>query len=437
MNRKNILVVLLTLALCSFAFAGKPVELRMKDGARWRGEVGQTVDVTFKQSAVDVPMTGTLLKVEDSFIVVKGSIAGVDREKVIFKADLVSMKTVGAASTSAPTSSSPTPNQDPKSDDKSAESASAAPVQQPGKPMGVFLLPLSGMVGEGFRTQEMEAIAREADKIGPGQIIVLRINSGGGLAIEMERIHYTLLEIKKRHRVVAWIEEAISAAAATAGNCDEIYFMTEGNLGAMTMFAGGVAAQGEELRKWMDTAARIFEAGGRSKFIAWAMIDEKALLSYDKDPVTGEVRWYNDLSGEYDLSDDKTNLTFTSSTAMHCNFADGIADTEEDLAKLLNLPKWVELGNGRKIAEDWLKTVEKAKVEIPHLFEQFQYKNASNPDPRARLGTRIQIIEKLIKWWERAPNVCLLTGVPPKSELERQLAELRKQVSDINKDMRR
>jgi hypothetical protein len=293
------------------------------------------------------------------------------------------------------------------------------------------------MVGEGFRTQEMEAIAKEADKWGPGQIIILEINSGGGLAIEMERIHYVLKEIKKRHRVVAWIEEAISAAAATAGNCDEIYFKTEGTLGAMTMFAGGTAAQGEELRRWMDTAAKIFETGGRSKFIAWAMIDEKALLSYDKDPVTGEVTWHNDLSGEFDLSDDKQNLTFTSSVAVHCGFADGIADTPEDLAKLLDLPEWRELSDyGRRISKDWLATVERAKFEIPLLAEQLDYKSTGLLDDQARLGTQINIFNKILAWWDRAPNVCFLMGVPPKDELERVLAEMKKAMADLRKARR-
>ena len=387
------------------------------------------------------PCLGTLVKAEDKFVVVKGLIGGVEKEKLIFKADIVSMKTLGGAPEAA-VAKEPTEigTADAESVDveqvKKAPNEGAAAGNSAGKRMGVFMLPMSGMVGEGFRSNEIEAIAREADKLGPGQIIVLRINSGGGLGIEMERIHFTIAEIKKRHRVVAWIEEAISAAAATASNCDEIYFMTDGTLGAMTGFAGGVALQGEELRKWLDSGGRWMQSGGRSPCIAWAMIDDTVCLSYDKDPTTGEVTWHCDLSGEFVLSDQKTNLTFTSSNAVHSGFADGIADTEEDLAQLLNLPKWVELGNGRKIAETWLKTVDQAKYEIPLLVERLDYKSTGLLDDQARLGTQIQIFNKLLNWWDRAPNVCFLSGVPPKDELERILAEMKKSMSDMKRARR-
>ena len=430
MSRKitKLLVCCLALLIASGAF-GKTIEIRLKDGSRWRGTETDHVEVRFLQQGVEVPIEGQLTKVTDLYIVVNGTIGGIAGERLIFRADIVAMKTVKPSSgdsANARPSSGASPTERSSSTATGRSSATASSSKSNEQPMGVFVLPLSGMVGEGFRHNEIEAVAREADKYGPGQIIVLIIESGGGLGIEMEQIHFTLAEVRKRHRVVAWIKEAISAAAATASNCHEIYFTTSGSLGAMTGFAGGVSLKGEELQQWMDAAGRWMESGGRSRYIAHAMIEDQAMLSYDKDPVTGQVTWYNDLSGEFILSRPGENLVFTASTAVHSGFADGIADTEEELAKLLNLPKWHEISDyGRRIAADWQRTVEKAKAEIPLLAARLNYKGAAGGQI-SFINSQINIFNELIRWWDRCPNVCFLMGVPPKETLERQLAELRR-----------
>jgi ClpP class serine protease len=408
------------------------VEIRLKDGSRWRGQVNDQVHVEFNMQGVTVSMEGKLTKVEDLYVQVDGTFAGAKSKKTIFKSDIVNMKTLGAGPGTSADGQAAVTSGATGEGELPAPADEATPIDK--NAPGVFFLPLKGMVGEGFRSEEMNALAKHCDKYGPGQIIVIEIESGGGLAIEMERIHYAIKEIRKRHRMVAWIREAISAAAATAMNCDEIYFTSTGTLGAMTMFAGGVSAKGEELEKWMNQAARIAELGGRSKYIAWAMIDDEALLSYDKDPETGEVTWHNDLSGQVVLSDAKTNLVFNASSAMDCGFADGIADTKDELAALLNLPggKWNEKDDyGRKISKDWLALVEKAKEEIPLQFARYDYKGAAS-GAKAKIGVQIGIIKDLIRWWDRCPNVCLLSGVPPKPQLERELEELKRIMARMN-----
>jgi len=416
----------LALALASSAFAGG-VEIKLKDGSRWRGEASDRVQVDFMLQGVQVSMTGKMTKVDDMYIVVNGTFAGRAETRTIFRSDIVSMKTLagGAADASGMVASA---DAQPAGESPDITDAASTPIDKNDKSPGVFVLPMSGMVGEGFRSEEIEKLAKHCDEYGPGQIIVLEIESGGGLGIEMEKIHYKIAEIRKRHRVVAWIKEAISAAAATASNCNEIYFYTTGTLGAMTGFNGatGVSLKGEELQKWLRAAGDWMESGGRSRYIAEAMIDDVKLLSYDKDPVTGEVTWHNDLSGEHVLSDEKTNLVFTASTAMDSGFADGIADTPEQLAKLLNMPKWREKDDyGRKIAKEWLPLVDRAKQELPLRGARLQYKGMAEGG-RAQLGARIRIIRDVIHWWDLCPNVCLLMGVPPKEVLERELEELQR-----------
>jgi hypothetical protein len=364
-------VLTAALMLTTFASAGQ-VEVKLKDGSRWRGEINDTVQLQIQQQGVSVPMEGKVVKVEKDYIVVDGTYAGQAMKKTIFKTDIVTMKTTSAAATADAT----TPE---ASADASKPSVTTDIVagKYDKNAVGVFVLPMKGMVGEGFRSDEIKRLAEHCDQYGPGQIIVLEIESGGGLGIEMEKIHLTIAEIRKRHRVVAWIKEAISAAAATASNCNEIYFYTTGTLGAMTGFAGGVSLQGEELQKWLTSAGNWMESGGRSRYIAEAMIDDEKLLSYDKDLATGEVTWHNDKSGAVVLSDEKTNLVFTATTATDSKFADGIADTPEQLAKLLNMPKWNEKDDyGRKISKEWLDLVDQAKEELPLLAARYQYKNA-------------------------------------------------------------
>lgn len=428
-------------AVPTCVWAEQSVEIKQKDGATWRGHVSDTVEIRTLQSGNEITVSGTISKVADLYIMVDTEVVGRKTQKAIFKADIVSIKSVGGGASNAtprdeadlskPGTAAATPSA-PAGGDKDI------PRTADGKPLGVFVLPLTGTVGEEFRHDEIEAVAKEADKYGPGQIIVLEIESGGGLGIEMEQIHFTIADIRKRHRVVAWIKEAISAASATASNCSEIYFYTNGAMGAMTGFAGTVSLQGAELRKWMEAAGDWMETGGRSRYIAYAMIDDAAMLSYDKDPVTGEVTWYNDMSGKTVLSTPKTNLVFTASTAMDSKFADGIADTPEELAKLLNLPKWYEISDyGRKIHEDWVKTVAKCKEEVPLLFARLDYKGAGSGSGKVVLGEQMKIINQLISWWGRCPNECFLMGVPSKEELKKWADEIRWQLAKMKEQEKR
>jgi hypothetical protein len=426
----------LALALAASVFAGQAVEIKLKDGSRWRGEVADAIEIRFVQSGVEVPMTGTLTKVDALFIEIEANVAGKKQKRTIFKSDIVTMKTVGKTE-NAPATAAPTAPAGSAAPTSEGSAASPAPkAVSTDKPVGVIVLPMSGMVGVEMRHEEIERVAKKADELGEGQIIVLLIESGGGLAAEMPEIDKVIREVKKRHRVVAWIKEAISAAAATAIHCDEIYFMPEGVLGAMTMFGGGVSVKDYALEMWLRDAGRYMEEGGRSPFIAYAMIDDEALLSYDIDSTTGEVTWHNDLSGEFVLSDQKQNLVFNASNALHSKFSDGTANTIDDLAKLMNLTKWYEVSDyGRKISAEWQRLCKQANEEIPLLANQYEWKGTGGGDQVEVLGTRIGIIQDLIRWWDRCPNVARM-NLPPKEDLEREVAQLRKDLADLRKRQR-
>jgi hypothetical protein len=425
---RNTLVASLFLSIAAAAIAGQTVELRLKDGTRWKGEISDYIELTVNQNGVEVPVTGRLLRIADWFITVEMDYAGEIRNKTIFRNDILTCRTVGGSDRDASMDMS----RSRATDTRDAEDA--VDVIDPNQP-GVFVLPLKKMVGVEFRHQEMEKVAEEADKYGPGQIIVLLIDSGGGSVVEMEKIHRTLSDIKRRHRLVAWIKQAISAACATAMHCDEIYFMKEGTAGAMTAFNSGTgqAWKDEQLEEWMRRAGDWMEQGGRSRYIAEAMIHAPMLLSYDRDPDTGDVTFHPDLSGAVVLSDEEQNLVFNSSVALDCKFSDGTADTEEQLAELLDLPAWHEKSEyGRKISEEWVELVKKAQDECRRLNAQLSYLGTGSGDQVEIIGKRIQIFEKMIKWQDRAPNA-VQGRVPPKEQLKREIKELRRQLANMKK----
>ncbi|MGA1016952.1 MAG: hypothetical protein ACO3YY_03025 [Phycisphaerales bacterium] len=447
------LAVLPATAAAPLASIATPTEdhLTFRSGRSWRGDVGDRVRVEFSENGVVQTLEGTLTRIEKRYLQVEGEIAGQTAVKTIFLSDIRDMTSIGAGATggAAPESprrggsgdaggarpetapASPSRELAPSADD--GVNRSAAGAEWP----GVFLLPLSGTLGIGLRHQEIERIAEEADKYGPGQIIVLLIDSPGGLVIEGDKISDSINRIKKNHRVVAWIREAISGGAFTALHCDENYYMSFGALGAITMFAGQTAASGAELQAWLQRCADVAEAGGRNKYVVQAMIHAPLLVSYDRDEDTGRVTYYNTLEGEYDLSDEVNNLTLNASNALHSGYSQGTADTEEELARLMQLPEWKEAANGvgRRIHDDWQRNVEQAQEEVPKLVQRLNFKGSGTGDPAVVLGTRIQILQEILRWYDRCYPVCVYeVGLPGDPEpLKRQLEELRYQLGQMRR----
>lgn len=411
----NFLALALVLAMTAVAGA-QSVEIKQKDGSRWRGDVGDQVEVTYLEQGVDITMTGELTKVASLYIIVRGDIAGSIRDKTIFRGDIVRMKDAKDAA-----SESTTAQKKPEKPERDPD----APTNDIGEEMGVFVLPLVGGVGQEFRVDEIIEIGKHADTFGPGQTIVLIIDSNGGLVFESLQINEAIWDMKERsgHRVVAWVRKAISAGCSTAMACDEIYFMSEGSAGSVTTLAGGQALGGAEAEKHVSDFVRVAKRSGYSEHIARAMKLNKYMCSYDKDPETGEITWYGDTSGAFVLSNAEQNLSFNASNALHCGFSKGTADTEEELAEFLGLERWYEIDDyGRKIASKWQKTAKEAQDAIPRLLQQYGYKNTGTGDAKLILSTKIRILKDVLRWWDRAPNIARMTA-PPEEQLERMIKQ--------------
>ena len=417
------------------AFAGNNVEVRLETGATWRGEMNDRVEVTYLDQGVEVTFTGELSKVSRLYIIVDGSIAGQIRSKTIFRADIVEMNDAKAASAGSEEAT----RRDKTDRNKSREELlEAGPRDTDGNSLGVFFLPLEGGVGETMRHNEILMIGEHADKFGPGQTIVLKIKSNGGLVIEALDIERAIEDVKKRHRVVAWIEKAISAGCSTAMSCDEIYFMTEGSAGSVTTLAGGQSLSGAEAERHVEDFVRLAKKNGYSEHIARAMKLNKYMCSYDKDPVTGEVTFYGDESGEFILSRADQNLSFNANNALHSGFSRGTADTMEELAELLGYPSYHEIDDyGRRIAKSWQDTFQRAQKEVPVLMQRLNYEGTGSGDPVETLGRAIKNLEKLRRWVIRLERSAMMVGLPMETEpIDRQIEQLRKQLAALRRSRR-
>jgi ATP-dependent protease ClpP protease subunit len=308
---------------------------------------------------------------------------------------------------------------------KQLESApSTAAGDAKAKPRQVFIVPMEGMVGAGLRHDEMVKVEQEADKYGNGQIIVLKINSGGGSVTEGDRIVRTLERVREKHRLVAWLEEAISGAAFTAMNCPEIYFMKVGTMGSITKFSGDgsggqVSASGRDLEAWIERVAEVAEGGGHNGQVGRAMVYSPIVVSYTKDPRTGKVTFYADATGEVMLSDEGDNLTLNADNALDCGYSNGTADTEEELFKAMQLvPGTYEVNaKGREIGDNWLKTLERAKKQRRDITQDL---GLLGNDPAA-IAKRIKLYRQMQDLWRRALPVAEgMEGggpfIPPEAE---------------------
>jgi hypothetical protein len=414
----SLILVLSTLALLTSAASGQSIELRLQDGSRWRGEVGDKVQLTYRERHVEIELLGRIVEAANLYIQLEGNFVGGTR--TIFNADIVSIRTVGDAESDADE------RPGPRSDQPAGQRRDRTEPESDYEGPGVLVLPMSGMVGIGIREQEVRRIGREADRFGPGQIIVFKIDTGGGLLHETYPIIAAMEDIKRRHRLVAWVNpRAISAGCAIISVCHEIYFTRDGSAGAMTAFSGADmrALDGEELERWIRNAGRWMESGGRSPLIAEAMIIAERELSFTRDPETGRVTFYNNLSGERVLVGKGENLTLTAHDAVACGFANGIANTTGELARLLDLPKWHEVSDyGRRIHEEWTSTVDRAEDEVRRLMAEL--------GRGVTLQRQLAITREFIRWLDRAPNVMRYQfGVGSKEALERQERDLRRQIA--------
>jgi len=165
-------------------------------------------------------------------------------------------------------------------------------------------------------------------------LVVIRVNSGGGLGSQMPAISDVLHdEYKPEFALVGWIESAISAAAVASLTFEQLYFMPKGHFGvASHIWHTGPRWQTQEQ---LDNQIQSFaERGSKNPFLAKALV-YNVPLSYDINEETGEIDHYQSLEGKHVLNEGEGILVLNANAALECGFSNGTAKTLEELTALL------------------------------------------------------------------------------------------------------
>ena len=406
-------------------YTGNTQRIQLPDNSSWRGKLGDHVTVVWKDGTAEPSMSGNIEHISDLYIKLNNDADG--QTQVIFVANIISLKHADDVSKSSDAedevvertddedeSTKTTKSDDPKSPDLSKQ--------------GVFILPMTGMVGTEFRDEEIREIVRQADERGQGQIIVLAINSGGGYVIESTIINSVIDDACERHTVVAWIEHAISAASNASLHCDQIIFRTTGHTGGITTIMGNKAVSDQELEKRIKLLEQTLIKKNRPVEWGRCLVREDTFLSATKDPETGEITWYDTLEGEKVFSKRGQNLVFNALDAVEYGFAIGIADTPEEVAELLQLQdgEWELAGNGEELNEDWVTMGERFQRAIKQDMAELRNLGGTRSD----INKMIKIYQSWIAWHRKAPNWAW-QRIPPIDQLKKMIADLKYQLTQM------
>jgi hypothetical protein len=211
--------------------------------------------------------------------------------------------------------------------------------------------------------------------------------------------------------------------------CDRIIYKSHGALGAITMHSGGRPVSDEKEEKWITMLKEILRESGHSTHWARPMVRNDSYISFTKDPVTGDCEYYGSPSGmpgEKVLSQYGENAVLNLELALECCLAYGQADNKEELAHVLDLPSWKELGTGQKLSDDWLDSV--ARCEEYWRKSNTQLSLLGEYEPMIQTRKEIEIYKRWIRWWNRAPNKMMFLGAPSKEQLEMIIEELKIQL---------
>ena len=249
--------------------------------------------------------------------------------------------------------------------------------------------------------------------------VVVRINSGGGMLLELQKFMDVYeKEYKPKFRTVAWIESAISAAAMSPWVLEEFYFLPEGNIGACTGFSGRLnAIKGPQLEMVLYQMEEASRKGKKDPKIMRSMQIQEP-LSATVDDKTGQVTWFQDVtSGEYVVNPVGQVLTITAKEAIKLKFGKAIAATPDELARAMGYEEYVWAG---KEATDFIdknmRDNDKADKTWQTTAEKYQrtVDVAAGIEDRQRRGAEVGIARRHLAELKRLfagnPNFAMMYG---------------------------
>lgn len=248
-------------------------------------------------------------------------------------------------------------------------------------------------------------------------VVVIRINSGGGLSLEMERLQDVFhLNYKPKFRTVAWVESAISAAAMAPWVLEEFYMMPNGNIGAATEFSGDlVSSTGVRLEMVL---ARMEEASRRAKRdtkIMRAMQIEEP-LSATQDPATKTWTFFQDLTGELVINRAGEVLTLTAPIANQIGFSQGTAADFDALMKVMGITEYERAGaEAEEFIDEFMRDTDKVEKRFREVATKYALSKeaaagAQGETRGAEVGRALQFLRQMRRSVSLNPNFAFLLG---------------------------
>lgn len=383
-------------------------------------------------------LEGRVVREEQGFVWFAVKVGGIEQTQMFKPADITKLERDAAPA--APAAGDPAKPGDPKADASQPRTGSGAPK--------AVILTLEGMVGMQMAAKSLldaiPELEKELGKDGNG-VVVLKINSGGGFLLEIQRLSDIIHnEYKPRFRTVAWIESAISAAAMTAHCVEEIYFMPEGNYGACTGWSGALTAiKDRDLEQVLYMMEKISARGNYDTDIMRAMqIMTPLSCTIDEN---GDVEWYGDNAGQNLVNPKDRILTFNSHDAEKFRFSKGTAANIRELTALLGYEEldWVgvkkpgidwPVSKAEEMQLKWRADTSEAEARFDEFFATYGLSIASarataNMQDRggfvAKARRSLDHIRQIVR---KHPNFGLLRGLTPEwfEEQEEMLRDIMK-----------
>jgi ATP-dependent protease ClpP protease subunit len=255
----------------------------------------------------------------------------------------------------------------------------------PASAKSYYVIPLHGEVGSTVLASALEKSLADAVLRKP-TVVVLDINSPGGLVSEAEKIVKVIHHYNKQLRIVALTDQDLSAAAIVTLSVREIYVKSSSTIGAATSFIPSepkLSAKVEEKMQsaWRAVARNSAEEGEHEPLLAEAMIDNDVALHLEK--VDGKPL-VKEGDGDKMLCRKGKILTLTSHEAVACGLAAGEADDLAELGGALHMAKWTECkGLGTLLADYLPQRADAFKAEAQKIAAEFgqNMQRAMESDP--------------------------------------------------------
>ena len=207
-------------------------------------------------------------------------------------------------------------------------------------------------------------------------LVVLKINSGGGYLLEIQNLSDVLhYEYKEDFDLVGWVDVSISAAATATMTIEELYFEPGGNLGYIHSCWGGSCLGDSHPDDEVAARLRAVASRGGADPLLVSVMQSPAELSYSIESTTGNVTFYEDLTGEHELCDGSELVLLDSVQAEHVGLSSGTAKTLDELTVMLEQNHGTIEWIGKDI-DDYDYPVSKAERHQILYREDFDYQEA-------------------------------------------------------------